>query len=344
MPMFRPRPTTVAALALLPALAAICAETPAAGPRIHFEQTVWDFGEAVPGQTLTHGFVFENRGRAPLIISLIRSACPTCSGAVVGSKLTKPGQRGRIAITFYTRHAVGVQNKRLFVHSNDARVPYVALTIRGTVKVGNRPAIVVSPEACDVGVVRPGERHSLSFKVSNAGAVPLEVHSVETSGACGWQRPKRKMALGKGESTTIELTLDASELKGVIQEYVYVQSNDPVTPVKAVLIQGYAASSTAQESPSSAVVIRLDRERLLVPGTGRSLARALSIANGLGSPLTVDSAADHPNIVRASQPLGQVLPGRRVTTSLELLDGGPRPDRDGYLYLVIGIPVLTKGN
>lgn len=340
--MSPPRPTAIVALLLVHTILDLAVYAQVNGPRLHFGEKVWDFGEAVQGQTLSHQFVFENRGNGPLIISLIRSGCSTCSGAVVDSKVTKPNQEGRIKVTFYTGRAVGAQNKRLFVHSNDASAPYVAMTIRGTVKVGDRPAIVVSPETWDAGIVRPDQRRILSLKISNAGAKTLEVRSVETSAACALQRPMGKISLAKGEAAAIELTLDPSKLKGVVQEYAYIQSNDPVTPVKVVQVLGYAASGIGQESPSDAVVIRLDRERIRVPGTGRSLARALSIANGLDSPLTVKPAAGLPSVVRTAQPLEQVLPGRRVTAPLELIDGRLQPDRDGYLYLVIGIPVLTK--
>ena len=340
--MSTPRPSLFAAFLLLhtvPALAA-CAQT--AGPRIHFTEKAWDFKEAVQGQTLTHHFEFENRGRAPLIISLVRSGCSTCSGAVVDSKVTKPGQKGRIKATFYTGRVAGPQNKRLYVHSNDTSAPYVELTIRGTIKVGGRPAIVVSPETWDAGLVQPGQRRTLSLTVSNAGTERLEVHSVQTSPALTWRRRNDKISIGKDGNASLEVALDPSKVSGVVQEYAYIQSNDPVSPVKVVQILGYAASGATQASPPDAVVIGVDRERIRVPGTGRDLARTLSITSGLGRPVTVKPAADQPNIARFAKALEPVLPGRRVTASLELIQEKLRPDQDGYVYLVIGIPVLTK--
>ena len=339
--MSTPRPSLFAAFLLLhtvPALAA-CAQT--AGPRIHFTEKAWDFKEAVQGQTLTHHFEFENRGKAPLIISLIRSGCSTCSGAVVDSKVTKPGQKGRIKATFYTGQVAGPQNKRLYVHSNDSSAPYVELTIRGTVKVGGRPAIVVSPETWDAGLVQRGQRRTLSLTVSNAGTERLEVHSVQTSPALTWQRRNEKTSIGTDESVSLEIALDPSKLAGVVQEYAYLQSNDPVSPVKVVQILGYAVSGAAQASPSDAVVIGIDRERIRVPGTGRELARTLSITSGLDRPVTVKPATGLPSVAQLAQPLEPVMPGRRVAASLELIDGKAQPDQDGYVYLVIGIPVLT---
>ena len=340
--MSTPRPSLFAAFLLLhtvPALAA-CAQT--AGPRIHFTEKAWDFKEAVQGQTLTHHFEFENRGRAPLIISLVRSGCSTCSGAVVDSKVTKPGQKGRIKATFYTGRVAGPQNKRLYVHSNDTSAPYVELTIRGTIKVGGRPAIVVSPETWDAGLVQPGQRRTLSLTVSNVGTENLEVHSVQTSSALTWQRRKDTVSIGKDESASVEVDLDPSKVSGVIQEYAYIQSNDPVSPVKVVQILGYAVSGATQASPSDAVVIGIDRERIRVPGTGRELARTLSITSGLDRPVTLRPAGDQPNVARLDLSVKAVEPGRRVAASLELIDGKVRTDQDGYVYLVIGIPVLTK--
>lgn len=62
-------------------------------PKIVIQESRWNFGEIYQRQTVWHTFVIRNEGDEPLIISDVKSSCPSCTGAMVGKKVIQPGER-----------------------------------------------------------------------------------------------------------------------------------------------------------------------------------------------------------------------------------------------------------
>ena len=327
----------VCARACLPAACGNAVE-----PKIHFKDKTWDFGRAERGQTLTHEFHYENQGSAPLEIGMIRSSCSSCSAAAAGPKAILPGKKGVIKATFQTARLAGVQKKRLIVHSNDSNAPFVQLIIKGTVTVGTAPAMVVTPDLLDLGVIKGGARRKLTLVVANVGAETLRIKSIQPSEACAWINPAKGIALDMDQVMHVELALDPTGLRGVIQEYIHIQSNDPVYPAKVVQITGYAVPASASTQVADCVTIGLDTVRVPVPGSGRSFAEHITIASGMGRPVKVSAAEANPGVARLTQPSVEVLSGGEQKVRLELLGDRVTPERDGYVYITVGIPVLTK--
>ena len=86
-------------------------------PAIRFETTVYDFGKVLQGEQVSQTFKFKNVGDAPLIISSIEKTCG-CTTPDFSSKPIKPGESGKITVTYDSKGHKGFQNKRLIVKAN----------------------------------------------------------------------------------------------------------------------------------------------------------------------------------------------------------------------------------
>lgn len=86
-------------------------------PAIKFEKTEHDFGKILQGEQVSYTFKFKNVGNAPLIITSIEKTCG-CTSPEYSSQPIKPGENGKITITYDSKGHKGFQNKRLVVKAN----------------------------------------------------------------------------------------------------------------------------------------------------------------------------------------------------------------------------------
>ena len=86
-------------------------------PEIKFEKTEHDFGKILQGEQVSYTFKFKNVGNAPLIITSIEKTCG-CTSPEYSSQPIKPGESGKITITYDSKGHKGFQNKRLIVKAN----------------------------------------------------------------------------------------------------------------------------------------------------------------------------------------------------------------------------------
>src|SRR5204862_3209824 len=116
-------------LADQPAPAASAPANPAApadGPRIHFDNDVFDAGKAPAGQALAHTFIFTNVGNQTLEVTKVN---PTCGCTVAGNwtRKVEPGQTGTVPISVNVNQMwSGQMMKTLTVESNDKSRPGAA--------------------------------------------------------------------------------------------------------------------------------------------------------------------------------------------------------------------------
>ena len=86
-------------------------------PAIKFEKTEHDFGKILQGEQVSYTFKFKNVGDAPLIITSIEKTCG-CTTPDFSNTPIKPGDSGKITITYDSKGHKGFQNKRLIVKAN----------------------------------------------------------------------------------------------------------------------------------------------------------------------------------------------------------------------------------
>lgn len=102
-------------------------------PHMAFDELVYDFGIAGPGDRITHILKFTNVGSEPLQITRVSTSCG-CTAALLSKKEIFPGGSGEIRATFKTKRFEGNQETTITVYSNDPDRPEIDLMIRGTIK------------------------------------------------------------------------------------------------------------------------------------------------------------------------------------------------------------------
>jgi|ERR1043166_1564364 hypothetical protein len=101
-------------------------------PQIEFEQSIYDFGKVYEGRQTSHEFVFENKGKVPLVLSNVQPGCG-CTTPEWPREPIMPGQKARIKAIYNPGAFKGQFAKGITVYSNASNNP-VQLTIKGSVE------------------------------------------------------------------------------------------------------------------------------------------------------------------------------------------------------------------
>ncbi len=84
---------------------------------ISFSEESFDFGDIEQGEKVKHVFKFENKGKAPLILSNVLTQCG-CTATNWPRDPIAPGKSGEIEVSFNSAGKMGVQNKVVTIVSN----------------------------------------------------------------------------------------------------------------------------------------------------------------------------------------------------------------------------------
>ncbi len=101
------------------------------GPRIVFDNYLYDFGTINRHADGTCYFVFTNKGDSPLMITKVSASCG-CTVPSYPKAPVLPGQSEKITVKYNTKKT-GIFTKTINVSTNDTENRTVVLTIKGTV-------------------------------------------------------------------------------------------------------------------------------------------------------------------------------------------------------------------
>ncbi len=167
-------------------------ETGAKAPKIVFDETVFDFGEADSTQTIEHGFRFRNEGDATLKIPRVRAHCG-CTVVDQGPREIPPGGEGVITAQVRLRGFRGPVQKAIDVYTNDPSQPNPRLTIKGKVRVD----IDIRPNTrVFFGRVQKDTRAERTLRIKSMLDAPLEITG-RTIRWTGMSAASRRLTAGK---------------------------------------------------------------------------------------------------------------------------------------------------
>jgi len=151
-------------------------------PKLVLQQTNYDFGDIVQGETVSHIFVLSNSGGDLLSISNVTASCG-CTAAAPEKKELAPGESTNLKVSFNSSGRRGKQNKTIRIYSNDPQNPEMLLTIAGNVilsgdDTGKSPIIYFPETQHDFGQVKEGEKVNYTFKFANKGSSNLIVKDI----------------------------------------------------------------------------------------------------------------------------------------------------------------------
>lgn len=99
------------------------------------------------------------------------------------------------------------------------------------------PSMLVVPEEWNFGEIERGEKVSFIFKVKNVGNAPLNFFKVNPT--CGCTVVKASTGtLVPGEEREVMVTFDSTNFSKDVRKMMYVESNDPQSPMKQVSFYG----------------------------------------------------------------------------------------------------------
>ncbi len=145
-------------------------------PKILFEDGVYDFGIAGPGQEVIHTFNFTNTGTAHLQINRVSTSCG-CTAALVTEKVVSPGEIGSILVTLKTKRYKGKKEETITIYSNDPNNPESVLTIRGIIKT----EFAVVPQGLHFGEVKKGDTATSMVQLLQLSSNPLILDKIEAN-------------------------------------------------------------------------------------------------------------------------------------------------------------------
>ena len=213
------------------------------GPKIQFKESKWDFGNKKQGEVLKHTFRFENVGDETLVIHRVRTSCG-CAAAMLSKKELAPGEKGKIEAKFNTQGYYGEQNKFIYVESNDPSESVKQLMISASIDVPPSPKIELDSYTTDLGLVLEGEELQTEFNIRNRGELELTVtpfHKDAVFYIKGRKlSPPLKVAAGKTQQ--VEIRIPARKKKGLVREFVRLQSNDPMRSTLSLYLVAYSVS------------------------------------------------------------------------------------------------------
>lgn len=209
-------------------------------PKIKFKETAFDFGKVKQGVALSHEFVFNNEGEAPLKIRNISTTCG-CMAALVSKDTVAPGKEGKISVKFDTRGYGGQVAKQVFVESNDPADPQTMLEVKVDIEVPPSPKIDIEPYNFDIGLEVEGEDIKARMKVMNRGEMELRLEFSHRNASFfldGKPAPS-PLKVAAGKSLELEIRIPAEGRTGMLREYILIKSNDPVRSTLSFYLSGY---------------------------------------------------------------------------------------------------------
>lgn len=108
-------------------------EQKAKAPRLSFDKVSHDFGRISENSKVSVDFAYTNTGKSPLNIRDTRTNCG-CTVSALSKEDLKPGETGKLSVTFDPKGRRGTQQKTISIFSNDPTASAQTLTLKAYVE------------------------------------------------------------------------------------------------------------------------------------------------------------------------------------------------------------------
>jgi hypothetical protein len=202
-------------------------------PKIHFDQTVYDFGKTSQVEVVSGTFKFKNTGGSLLKVEPPKPSCG-CTIASLKPDTLPPGEGGELAFTLNLGLVKAHLEKRIAVSSNDPETPEVSLTV----KVDYTPLYDLNPMTLSPNLAF-GINDTAHFTcLTRTDGKPLQILRLDASKA--WIKatvePSDKPA---DTSARIRVAVQRDGPPRRFNEFVHVYTADQTnTPVSRIYLYG----------------------------------------------------------------------------------------------------------
>jgi hypothetical protein len=134
--------TTPMAAPVAPAAVAtpVVAQAPQTPSQLKWETETHEFGTIEQGKPVSYEFTFTNTTNKDVTLTNVKPSCG-CTAANYTKTAVKPGEKGTVTAT-YNAAAGGAFHKTVTVMTSEENSAPKIITIKGTVKVNEAPAVV----------------------------------------------------------------------------------------------------------------------------------------------------------------------------------------------------------
>ena len=135
--------TAPLAAPVAPAVAATPAaavQTPQVPSQLKWEKDTHEFGTIEQGKPVSYEFTFTNTTNKDITLTNVKASCG-CTATNYTKTAVKPGEKGTVTAT-YNAAAGGAFHKTVTVTTSEENSAPKIITIKGTVKVNEVPAVV----------------------------------------------------------------------------------------------------------------------------------------------------------------------------------------------------------
>ncbi len=345
--------TASATFAAQPAIAATANPTGKVnGPRLEWEEKVFDFGTVKPTDVVRHDFIVANKGTETLLISDVQ---PTCGCTVAGTwdREIAPGKTGKIPVQFDPTNFEGKVTKSITVITNDPTQAHHTLEFHANVwrPIQVQPAYVYltpivgepSTEAKVVRITSNLEQPlTLETPESSNPALKLELKTLKP----GKQFELHVRAVGDNNPTGPQ---DPITIKTSAKEQPVIQIAATVLPQPGVTVgppQIILPTDKSATGHSRLITIRNNRTEAIeltgasidAPGAtaeikevqaGKIFTVNIMFAPDFqmtpGTPLALKVRTSHPKIPVISVPIKQSMGVTTVPVAATELSGKTKP-------------------
>ncbi|MCP4694660.1 MAG: DUF1573 domain-containing protein [Desulfobacterales bacterium] len=206
-------------------------QTPA-GPSAWLPSTVFAFPTVVDGAVVSHEFVIENKGAAPLKIKKIGTTCG-CIATQYTREEIPPGGRGSLTLSLDTDGYGGTNlQKRAAIFTNDDQKKRLMVTISGRVEkfAGVAPRVVYLKGLA-------GMKIKSAVSISQGGKYPFQITGAraENGENLAFKLDEKPGADGPSYRLNIENTRPE---KGEYSDVIFLETDNDAKPVIKIKVFG----------------------------------------------------------------------------------------------------------
>jgi hypothetical protein len=219
-------------------------------PRAVVGQPAKDLGIVALGTDPEAAFTIENRGAAPLEISV----APVATGlrVVHADRTIAPAASGTVRVAVDTFRAGMTTEWKVPVTTNDPAAPTLELIVKADV----RAFLTVEPATARFNFVQYGREGGTTHILSAQDEAPIEVLGVESPAefiTASWRElktPAERVADLPGRQWRIDLTIKGEAAVGPIAGYAIVRTTHPRQPRAFLPVTGFVRPLFAITPPS----------------------------------------------------------------------------------------------
>jgi hypothetical protein len=207
-----------------------------------------DFGNVPRGAQLSHRFTIKNIYAVPMEITGVKSGCG-CVTATAVKRVLEPLESTTIDVNMDARRFTGAKTVGITITVG----PDYISTAQLRVSANSRADIVFNPGEISFGTVTRGQPLVQAIDVEYAGVLPWQILEaaardlpVDVSFREKYRRPGQV-------GYEIRASLRPDALTGAIKGNLYLKTNDPTSPLLAVLVEANVQSAVTVAPPNLSV-------------------------------------------------------------------------------------------